>query len=135
MGITLKGHTRSSPASVLVPAARVPAQYNGISNYESASILLHKPMSHGLGVEAAYTWSGTLKDDMDDSGWGEQFGDAFYQDAYNPRANYAKSNLDRNNVLKGTVLYNIPLGKGHQFLNSAARAMRCWAVGRHPVMT
>ena len=60
-----------------------------------------------------------LKDDMDDSGWGEQFGDVYYQDAYNPSANYATSNLNRPNVLKGTVLYKVPLGKGHQYLNSA----------------
>jgi Carboxypeptidase regulatory-like domain len=91
--------------------------YNGISNYESASFSLHNPMSHGLAVEAAYTWS-TLKDDMDDSGWGEQFGDAYYQDAYNPSANYARSNLNRPNALKGTVLYRVPLGKGHRYLSS-----------------
>jgi hypothetical protein len=91
--------------------------YNGISNYESASFMLHKPMSYGVALEVAYTWS-LLKDDMDDSGWGEQFGDAYYQDAYNPAANYAKSNLNRPNVLKGTVLYKVPLGKGHQYLSS-----------------
>ncbi len=91
--------------------------YNGISNYESASFALHKPMSYGLTLEATYTWS-ILKDDMDDSGWGEQFGDAYYQDAYNPSANYAKSNLNRPNVLKGTVLYKVPLGKGHRYLGS-----------------
>jgi hypothetical protein len=91
--------------------------YNGISNYESASFTLHKPMSYGVALEAAYTWS-ILKDDMDDSGWGEQFGDAYYQDAYNPSANYAKSNLNRPNVLKGTVLYKVPLGKGHRYLSS-----------------
>ncbi len=91
--------------------------YNGISNYESASFMLHKPMSYGVALEVAYTWS-TLKDDMDDSGWGEQFGDAYYQDAYNPSANYARSNLNRPNVLKGTVLYKVPLGKGHQYLSS-----------------
>ena len=92
--------------------------YNGISNYESASFSLHKPMSHGLALQAVYTWS-VLKDDMDDSGWGEQFGDAYYQDAYNPSANYAKSNLNRPNAIKGTVLYRVPLGKGHQYLSSA----------------
>jgi hypothetical protein len=91
--------------------------YNGISNYESASFMLHKSMSYGVALEVAYTWS-ILKDDMDDSGWGEQFGNAYYQDAYNPAANYAVSNLNRPNVLKGTVLYKVPLGKGHQFLNS-----------------
>jgi hypothetical protein len=91
--------------------------YNGISNYQAASFTLHKPMSHGLAVEAFYTWS-VLKDDMDDSGWGEQFGGAHYQDAYNPAANYALSNLNRTSVLKGTVLYKVPLGKGHQYLSS-----------------
>jgi hypothetical protein len=91
--------------------------YNGISNYDSASFMLHKRMSDGLALEATYTWS-VLKDDMDDSGWGEQFGDAYYQDAYNPAANYARSNLNRPNVLKGTVLYRVPLGKGHQYLSS-----------------
>ncbi len=92
--------------------------YNGISNYQSASFMLHKPMGYGLAGELAYTWS-QLKDDMDDSGWGEQFGDAYYQDAYNLSANYAESNLNRPNVLKGTVLYNVPLGRGHQYLSSA----------------
>ncbi len=92
--------------------------YNGISNYESGSFILHKPMGYGVALEAAYTWS-RLYDDMDDSGWGEQFGDAYYQDAFNPSANYARSNLNRPNVLKGTVLYRVPLGKGHQYLSSA----------------
>src|SRR6202453_70079 len=37
--------------------------YNGISNYESAAVMLHKPMGYGLAGELAYTWS-QLKDDM-----------------------------------------------------------------------
>ncbi len=55
---------------------------------------------------------------MDDSGWGNQFGNVYYQDAYNPSANYAPSNFNRPNSLKGTVLYAVPLGKGHQYLSS-----------------
>ena len=105
--------------------------YNGISNYESASFMLHEPMSHGLAAEIAYTWS-RLYDDMDDSGWGEQFGNAYYQDAFNPSANYATSNFNRPNSLKGTLLYAIPLGKGHQYLNSDLARCSSWAVGRHP---
>lgn len=94
-------------------------QYAGISNYESASFMLHKPVSYGLAVELNYTWS-QLKDDMDDSGWGEQFGNVYYQDAYNLAANYGPSNFNRPNALKGELLYAIPLGKGHQYLNSTA---------------
>jgi hypothetical protein len=91
--------------------------YNGVSNYEAVQFMLHKPTSHGLAAELAYTWS-RLYDDMDDSGWGEQFGAVYYQDAYNPSANYGPSNFNRPNALKGSLIYAVPLGKGHQYFNS-----------------
>ena len=91
--------------------------YNGISNYQSAQFLFHVPTNHGLNAEVSYTWS-RLYDDMDDSGWGNQFGSVYYQDAYNPSANYGPSNFDRPNAVKGTVLYALPFGKGHQYLSS-----------------
>ena len=93
--------------------------YTGKSNYEAVSVLLKKPFGYGLFADFSYTWS-QLKDDMDSSGWGEQFGSVYYQDAYNPSANYALSNFDRPNSVKGSLIYAIPLGKGHQYLNSAA---------------
>jgi len=71
-----------------------------------------------LSADVAYTWS-RLKDDMDTSGWGNQFGAVYYQDAFNPHANYALSNFDRPNSIKGSLTYAIPLGRGHQYLNSA----------------
>jgi hypothetical protein len=91
---------------------------NGISNYQSAQFMVHVPSNHGLSADVSYTWS-RLYDGMDDSGWGNQFGNVFYQDAYNPSANYAPSNFNRPNSVKGTVLYGLPFGKGHQYLNSA----------------
>jgi hypothetical protein len=94
-------------------------KYSGISNYEAVQGLLHKPFGNGLSAELAYTWS-RLKDDMDTSGWGNQFGGVLYQDAYNPHTNYALSNFDRPNAFKATLVYAIPIGKGHQYLNSAA---------------
>jgi hypothetical protein len=91
--------------------------YSGVSNYQAAEFMLHKPVSHGLGAELSYTWS-RLYDDMDASGWGNQFGAVYYQDAYNPSANYGPSNFNRPNVFKGTVIYALPFGKGHEHLNS-----------------
>jgi hypothetical protein len=91
--------------------------YNAVSNYEAAQFMLHKPVSHGLAGELAYTWS-RLYDDMDGSGWGQQFGAVYYQDAYNPSANYGPSNFNRPNALKGSLIYLLPLGKGHQYFNS-----------------
>jgi len=93
--------------------------YKGVSNYEAVQGLLHKPFGNGLSAELDYTWS-RLKDDMDTSGWGNQFGGVFYQDAYNPHANYGLSNFDRPQAFKATVVYAVPLGKGHQYLSSAA---------------
>jgi hypothetical protein len=91
--------------------------------------LLHKPFGYGLSAEFAYTYS-QLKDDMDSSGWGEQFGSVYYQDAYNPSANYAPSNFNRPNSVKGALVYAVPLGKGRQYLNSAAgdAALGGWQV-------
>ena len=91
--------------------------YNGISNYQSAQFMLHVPTNHGLAAEVSYTWS-RLYDDMDDSGWGNQFGSVYYQDAYNPSANYGPSNFNTPNSVKGTILYALPFGKGHPFLSS-----------------
>jgi hypothetical protein len=91
--------------------------YNGISNYHAAEFMLHRQTRHGLAAELAYTWS-RLYDDMDSSGWGNQFAAVYYQDAYNPSANYGPSNFNRGNTFKATVLYAVPLGKGHQYLNS-----------------
>ncbi len=79
--------------------------------------MLKKPFGYGVSADVSYTWS-RLKDDMDTSGWGNQFGAVYYQDAYTPSANYAVSNFDRPNSLKGSVVYAIPLGRGHQYLNS-----------------
>ena len=93
--------------------------YSGVSNYEAVQGLLHKPFSYGLSAELSYTWS-RLHDDMDASGWGNQFGTVTYQDAYNPHANYGPSNFDRPQALKGTLVYAVPLGKRHQYLNSTA---------------
>jgi hypothetical protein len=91
--------------------------YNGISNYQSAQFMLHAPTNHGLDAELSYTWS-RLYDDMDDSGWGNQFGNVYYQDAYNPSANYGPSNFNRPNAFKGLVLYALPFGRNHQYLNT-----------------
>jgi hypothetical protein len=91
--------------------------YSGESNYNAVSVLLHKPFGYGLSAEFAYTWS-QLRDDMDSSGWGNQFGSVYYQ-AVNPAANYAPSNFDRPNAVKGELVYAIPLGRGHEYLNSA----------------
>src|SRR6185437_13842854 len=38
--------------------------------------------------------------------------------SYNPGANYGNSNFDVRNALKGSVVYQLPFGKGRRFLNN-----------------
>ncbi len=90
---------------------------NAISNYNSLQASVTKRMTHGLSMSFNYTWSHFL-DDLDSSGWGSRAGPQDYQNAYDPRSNYSNSNFDVRHAFKGYVVYEMPFGKGHQFLNN-----------------
>ncbi len=96
--------------------------YNAISNYNSLQATITKRLSHGLSFSANYVWSKML-DDQDSSGWGTHAGPQPYQYAStlkenNASKNYGPSNFDVRNSAKGFVVYELPFGKGRQFLNS-----------------
>jgi hypothetical protein len=91
--------------------------FNNYSNYNALQLSLRKRLTHGLNAQFSYVWS-RMMDEQDTSGWGSHYGNAVYQDAYNPAANYALSNFDVPQALKGLVVYQIPLGRGHSFLNN-----------------
>lgn len=90
---------------------------NGISNYHSLQASVQKRLTHGLNFNFSYTWAHFL-DDVDSSGWGSRAGAQTYQNAYKPEANYGSSNFDVRHALKGSVVYQLPFGKGRQFLNN-----------------
>ncbi|MEG9437622.1 TonB-dependent receptor [Edaphobacter sp. HDX4] len=90
---------------------------NALSNYNSLQAVVQKRMSHGLNFNFSYVWSHFLSE-MDSSGWGSRAGAQNYQDAYDPSANYSNSNFDVRNAFKGSVVYQLPFGKGRQFLNN-----------------
>jgi hypothetical protein len=90
--------------------------YNAISNYDSLQLSLKKRFTRGLSFEVNYTWSKML-DDQDSSGWGGQAGSQDYQSSYNLLANYGLSNFDRPQMFKGDFVYQLPVGKGRQYLN------------------
>ncbi|MGA8030485.1 MAG: TonB-dependent receptor, partial [Bryobacteraceae bacterium] len=91
--------------------------YNAISNYDALQLQFNKRLSHGVQFGLNYTWSKML-DEQDSSGWGSRDGGQLYQDAYNPALNYALSNFDIPQMFKGDLVYDLPFGKGRQFLNS-----------------
>ena len=78
---------------------------------------MKKRLSRGLEFNVNYVWSHFL-DDLDSSGWGSREGYQNYQNAYDPGANYSQSNFDIRNAFKGQAIYELPFGKGRQFLNN-----------------
>jgi hypothetical protein len=88
-----------------------------VSNYNSLQLQVNHRFTHGLTFNANYVWSHFL-DDQDSAGWGGRGGTQVYQNAYNPGANYGNSNFDVRNAVKGSLVYQLPVGKGRRFLNS-----------------
>jgi Carboxypeptidase regulatory-like domain len=91
---------------------------NSISNYNSLQATIEQRMSHGLSLSFNYVWSHFL-DDMDTSGWGSRAGSQAWQNAYDPHANYGNSNFDVRNAFKGYAFYQLPFGRGKQFMNNS----------------
>ena len=98
--------------------------YNAVSNYNSLQFVVTKRFSKGLSFSANYVWSHML-DDQDSSGWGSRAGPQNYQYAptlktmsYSSK-NYGNSNFDVRNAFKAFVVYDLPFGKGKQFLNNS----------------
>lgn len=90
---------------------------NAISNYHAFQAQIQKRFSGGLSFNGNYTWSHFL-DDQDSSGWGNRGGTQIYQNAYDHSANYGNSNFDQRRAVKGSMIYELPVGKGRTFLNN-----------------
>ena len=88
-----------------------------VSNYNSLQVQVNRRLAGGLTFNGNYVWSHFL-DDQDSAGWGGRGGTQVYQNAYKPAANYGNSNFDVRNALKGSLVYQLPVGKGKRFLNS-----------------
>lgn len=95
--------------------------YNNISNYNALQLVLRKQLGFGLLANINFTWS-KMMDDQDTSGWGGHSGNAYYQDAFNPSANYAPSNFNTPKMFKGYFVYALPAGHGHQTFNHGIEA-------------
>jgi hypothetical protein len=91
---------------------------NAISNYNSLQASITKRMTHGLSLSFNYVWAHML-DDQDSGGWGSHFGPQDFQNAFNPAANYSNSNFDVRHAFKGYAVYQLPFGRGKQFLNGS----------------
>jgi hypothetical protein len=90
---------------------------DAISNYHAFQAQVKRRFNNGLSFTGNYTWSHFL-DDQDSAGWGSRGGTQVYQNAHNIHANYGSSNFDQRHAVKGTVIYDLPFGRGRRFLNN-----------------
>ena len=91
---------------------------DGIANYNAFQTGLTRRFARGLMFNVNYTWSHMLSN-QDSSGWGSLQGATPYQRAYNPMANYGNSNFDVRHMLKAHASYDLPVGRGRQFVNNS----------------
>jgi Carboxypeptidase regulatory-like domain/TonB dependent receptor len=83
----------------------------GQSTYHGLQVSFNKRMSHGLVVQSEYTYSHAIDDVQDQGLFSSQ-----PQDDNNFRAERGNSSGDIRHNFAYSVLYEIPMGKGHSFL-------------------
>ena len=95
------------------------------SNYHSLQTSVRKSLSKGLMLQGAYTWSKSINM-ADADGWtgvGWNWGPVFNR-------NRAVAGYDRTHVLQMGWVYELPMGKGKQFVKDgvAAQILGGWSV-------
>ena len=92
----------------------------GYMNYNSLQAVLQKRLANGLEGQVAYTWSHCLTNNSGYYGtWGAASGNTtaspYYQNLYNPSADYASCYYNSNNIVSAYATYDLPVGRGKQF--------------------
>jgi trimeric autotransporter adhesin len=100
------------------------------SLYNALNVKLQKDLSHGVSLLASYTWSSSW-----DSEWGSSntfsTSPSLPQDAYNLKAEYARSIFDIPNRFAAGATVELPFGHGKTYLahnNLLDRAVGGWSV-------
>jgi hypothetical protein len=104
----------------------------GSSNYHALQAVLQKRYSSGLQYQVAYTFSRCRTDNSGYYGnWGAQAAPAnpYYQNLYDPRADWANCFFDSKNVLSAYAVYEIPFGHGKRWGNSSNGVVNAVAGG------
>jgi hypothetical protein len=107
----------------LIGQARLTAS-TGYSNYNALQANFQRRLSHGLEFQGNYTWAKCMGNS---SGFYAQYGDTnasltqagnnhfFFQNTYNPAADYGRCDQNVTNSFNGFVTYDLPFGRGRTF--------------------
>jgi hypothetical protein len=151
--IFLFNQKQISPSGAIVPgpysqpliAAGASVRYNdssAIQRYNALEITAAQRSFHGLDLQASYTWSKCLTNSLGYFGaYGDEEGAGvsqtngtynFFQNEYDPKADYGRCITDIGGNLTGYALYDLPFGKGRQFAAGTNRivnsAIGGWAI-------
>lgn len=94
----------------------VETQTESMMNYNAAQLTLRHRQSAGLEYQINYTFSKAMTNNPGFFGTaGVNGASAYWQDAYNGRADYGPSGFDTRHNLSATGVYLLPFGRGKQF--------------------
>jgi hypothetical protein len=95
--------------------------FNGWSNYNALQVAVRKPFSHGFSLLVNYAYGHSLDTGTGEGGNG-MLRTEIWQNAHSPRSNYGDSVSDIRHNFNGAFVYQLPFGKGRQFVNNNAIA-------------
>jgi hypothetical protein len=104
-------------------------QSNGNMMYNALQAVLKKQVSNGLQYQVAYTYSKCMTNNSGYYGsWGAQADTAspYWQNTWNPKAEWAPCYYDSTNILSAFAIYDLPVGQGRAYaknMNKVANAI------------
>jgi Carboxypeptidase regulatory-like domain len=105
----------------------------GSMRYDGLQAILQKRYSTGLQYQVAYTYSKCMTDNSGYYGtWGSTQAtpaNPYYQNLYNPHADWAPCYFDSTHVLAAYADYELPFGRGKRFGNNAPKVVDAIAGG------
>jgi hypothetical protein len=88
----------------------------GFQTYHALQAVLQKRISNGLEGQIAYTWSHCMTNNIGYYGSGSPTqsanGSPYYQNLYDPHADYASCYFDAKSIVAAYATYELPIGKG-----------------------
>jgi Carboxypeptidase regulatory-like domain len=102
------------------------------SNYNALQASFQGRLNHGLSYQFSYTWSHCLTNAtgfFGESGSNQQSAsqDAWYQNVYNPNADYGSCYFNVKNNFTGYVIYELPFGHGRTYGNDVNKLVNAIA--------
>jgi len=105
----------------------------GNMRYNALQAVLQKRYSQGLQFQVAYTYSKCMTDNSGYYGtWGSTQAtpaNPYYQNLYDPHADYAPCYFDASHLLSAYAVYELPYGRGKRFGANAPKVLSAIAGG------